>query len=65
VAAVNEYLQAIALLLERAGAHPRVDSDPDWTDMVRSAAPGVDGLLERESIGWRPFMVERADRVTG
>ncbi len=46
---IVDYFRGIALLLEKIGAHPRIDSDPDWVQMVQHA-------------GWRPFRIERCSR---
>ncbi len=46
---IMDYFRGIALLLEKIGAHPRTDADPDWVQMVQHA-------------GWRPFIVERHPR---
>ena len=43
---MKTYSFLIALLLELAGAHPRIDSDLDWSEMCRKA-------------GWRPFLIEK------
>jgi hypothetical protein len=40
------YTWIIALILELAGLHPRLDCDPEWAEMLRRA-------------GWRPFLMFR------
>ena len=59
---MNEYLETVALLLEHIGMHPRIDSDHQLAAIIRSYEPGLDGELEREHMGWRPFICEKVSQ---
>jgi hypothetical protein len=55
---MDDYLSALALLLEYLGQHPRLP-DEHLTEVIRAYGPGLDGELEGERQGWRPFDVTR------
>lgn len=44
--AVKPFAYILALILELAGYHPRLDYDPELADVLRRW-------------GWRPFLIER------